>query len=374
MVGIKNFLLVCLALLVSIILSEMVLIALNIGGYSLNDRVLFYSFPAFTLDANKAVRYAPATNIRIVAVYGEYIDIDKVSRTNNLGFYDSRDYTQTSMNGHDVVFIGDSFTAGTGGSRPWIEWLREMGEENNGTTQFYNLGIAGTGVQHFFRLLTSFQKEIEFDEVNIMVITDDLFRSFWYPVEGKDQLWFCDESDDPEACMKKRRPIINKVDINEATSSILERANRLYAQKNLEAGRVTGIFGDSRLYALLCDAYSLMDPQKKLQKACAHLKVHGYRSYQKDDRYQSAILTLRSIAEYFSGVKFRVFHIPEKGEVFSGKYSLDIKHDINRVGMEYIPLLNSCEWRRNMFHKHDSHPNDYGYINLAGCVARHIED
>jgi hypothetical protein len=369
MAGIKNLFLICLALLISIILSEMVLQVLDVGRYSLKDRVLFYSFPAFALDENKAVRYVPGASIRTVAVYGADIEYDNVIRTNSQGFIDSRDYASTPENVQDVIIIGDSFTAGSGGTRPWVEWLRELVKEKSGATQFYNLGVTGTGVRHFSRLLASFHEEIEFDEVNIMLITNDLYRGLWYPAEGKERLWFCEERDIPFLCMKKRRAVINRVDLDEDRNSILERAGRIYARKNLESDSDVGSLRGSRLYALLCDAYSAMYPKENLQEHCAHIKVHNITAYEKNGRYWSAIRELRSISEHFSDVKFRVFHVPEKGEVFLGEYLLNIKKDILTTGMEYMPLLSLCEWRRNMFHKHDSHPNDHGYMNLAGCVA-----
>ena len=75
----------------------------------------------------------------------------------------------------------------------------------------------------------------------------------------------------------------------------------------------------------------------------------------------------------FPGVEFHLFHIPEKGEVFSGHYWLNVEDDMKKIGLEYIPLLQTCTWKTSMYHKHDAHPNDNGYYNLAKCMTKYIE-
>ena len=85
------------------------------------------------------------------------------------------------------------------------------------------------------------------------------------------------------------------------------------------------------------------------------------------------MVKLREIAEGFPGVTVRLFHIPEKGEVREGAYFLNISDDVRQIGIEYVPLLHKCDWQRSWFHKHDAHPNQDGYLNLAQCMAAHIE-
>ncbi|MBX2848602.1 MAG: hypothetical protein KTR16_09785, partial [Acidiferrobacterales bacterium] len=70
---------------------------------------------------------------------------------------------------------------------------------------------------------------------------------------------------------------------------------------------------------------------------------------------------------------FRLFHIPEKTEVLKNQYSFDLKADIADSKIEYISLLDSCEWDITMFHKHDAHPNNKGYKNLAECMVQFIQ-
>jgi len=71
-------------------------------------------------------------------------------------------------------------------------------------------------------------------------------------------------------------------------------------------------------------------------------------------------------------VKFRLFHIPEKSQVFASKYYVDIYRDIELMGLECIPLLHTCEWLTSMYHKHDEHPNQSSYANLVDCITGKI--
>ena len=129
-----------------------------------------------------------------------------------------------------------------------------------------------------------------------------------------------------------------------------------------------------RLYNLFCDVYSSKFYTTSLVSTCPHLRIHRARKYTKNKNYAEVIEILGVMLADFPGVKFRLFHIPEKGEVFVGQYSLSVGEDIKKMGLEYIPLLQTCVWKNSMYHKHDSHPNESGYSNLAKCMAEYIKE
>ena len=86
---------------------------------------------------------------------------------------------------------------------------------------------------------------------------------------------------------------------------------------------------------------------------CPHLDRFKYRTYRKGKVYLGFIYVLCALMEQFPKTRFRLFHIPEKVEVHEGKYSVNLAEDLVPLNIEYIPLLNACGWRDDMFHKYD---------------------
>jgi hypothetical protein len=70
------------------------------------------------------------------------------------------------------AFVGDSFTAGFHGGTPWAPALRDRARRANPDLQIYNLGVSGTGFEHFSRLLKSFATEVDFSDIVILAISD----------------------------------------------------------------------------------------------------------------------------------------------------------------------------------------------------------
>lgn len=348
--------------------AEWVLRLAGVGYYSLHDQVLFYTFPAFVGDAQTGVRYAPNTSIREVAVYGDQIDYDVVQHSNNLGFYDDIDYQRAPEPVRDIVVIGDSFTAGSGGFA-WVAGLRPGLAPGSA---IYNLGVGSASVHHFLPLLSSFARDIPFDEVNIVVISNDFFRPFWLPVQKQDALWFCPGFNQPYDCSSMRRPLIHRLDSEDSHRKLLEKAAAIYANSRQSGSDKPAYLRRLNLYTVFCDALSDYLPRQTNVAICPHLKVHYYPSYVKDQIYRDSVERIKALPGKFPGVKFRVLHMPEKGEVVLGEYGLDIAADIADANIEYVSLLRECAWDRRDFYKHDGHPNMSGYAKLRDCVGRII--
>jgi hypothetical protein len=369
---IKNVALVTVSLFVALFIVELVLRQTEIGHYSLNDRILFYTDPSFMMDRDGALKYAPDSKIRTVAIYGNHLDYDITQTTNNMGFIDNISYGKTKSGVRDIVFVGDSFTAGDGGNNPWVGQVREL--LGSSDVAVYNLGVGGTGIYHFYNLLKSFGNSIPFEEVNIMVISGDFFRGFWYPQVKGDALWFCYSGNSKEACLKNQSPIIYITEHNESEAALLARASKMYEVKRNNTDGALKPHQKLRLFNLACDVYGSNFPTASLESICPHLKIYNVvGKREKNKLYSRAMYMLRVMLADFPGVKFRLFHIPQKGEIFTGRYSLNIEDDLKIIGLEYVPLLQSCDWDISMYHKHDAHPNDSGYANLAKCMTKYIQ-
>src|SRR5690606_30931888 len=110
--------------------------------------------------------------------------------TNNLGLIDPLDSPARPQAAERYAFVGDSFTAGQG-ARPWIPALRDALWRAGHDVDVFNLGIEGTGVQHFAKLLESLGPELRFNHVVVLLISADLTRPQWRPVLHGEELRFC---------------------------------------------------------------------------------------------------------------------------------------------------------------------------------------
>ncbi len=366
----QNSALVFASVCFALVATELLLRLTDVGKYSLYDRVLFFTNPSLVEGKNKAVKYSPNTTIRSVAIYGDHVDYDANYQTNNLGFIDNVDYDLNSQATKHIVFVGDSFTAGDGGSQPWVSQVREsLGQPN---IDLYNFGVTGTGLHHFKSLLESFRGVIPFDEVNIMVISNDFFRTQWRPITKGDGLWFCGQESEKD-CLENSQPVIHIINQQDSQGELVAYAEKVYQSKQTNENNSQNFLQKLRLYRVFCDIYSLKSTKGNIKHLCPHLKVYQENEYSKNELYANSIDVLKAIKNDFPDVTFRIFHIPEKGEVFENQYSLEIEQDIKKIGLEYIPLLQTCPWNRAMYHKHDPHLNDLGYGNLANCMAGYVE-
>ena len=106
--------------------------------------------------------------------------------------------------------------------------------------------------------------------------------------------------------------------------------------------------------------------------SCPHLRVYQSRQVAKDILFRQSIDVLRHMQETYPDIRFRLFHIPEKGETFRRRYAINIVQEMQKLEMEYVPLLLACDWRLSHYHKHDGHPNDSGYQHLAECMEKYL--
>lgn len=362
-----NVAIVFISFATAIGVTELALRLFNVAQYSLHDQILFYTLPAFSGDVETGVRYVPNATIREVAVYGDQIDYDVVQTTNNLGFYDNIDYLPTTDDRRNVVFIGDSFTAGSGGFS-WLPQLREAALKNS-HSNIFNLGVGSASVHHFAPLLDSFNNTIPFDEVNIIVIANDFYRPFWLPVQKEDALWFCRANGTLNDCSERTAPLIYGTTIDESQNSILERSRLIYRDRRGNKQKSASILTDSRIFTVFCDGVADVFTGDAVEHYCPHLKVRYLHSYTKNATYQHALAALLELPKTYPNVKFRLLYLPEKGDASNGRYALDLAQDFADNAFEFVPLLNKCGFTRRDYYPNDGHLTKDGYRKLRDCVG-----
>lgn len=364
----KNLLLLSVTVALSLLLVEIVLRFAGTGSYSDAGRVLFYSHPALTVDDQGVVTYVPDSVHRAVAVYGEKIDYDTTHDVNNWGFVDEKDYPFAGNHGMNVAFVGDSFTESAGGIRTWVELLRER--ERPGNPAFYNFGIGGTGLLHYSRLLREMNRRMRIDELVLVVLSDDFFRPYWYPLPDETGIRFCTGGIAPMECLKDEQPIIHTIEEKATEEDLIHRAKSIYAGNGSTEEKP--FYASLNLFNLACDAWISASHGKILNEHCPWLnrtaRYLGNPALQA--RAAQSMSELVKIAADFPGSRVRVIQLPTKAEIISRAFILDPAVELANHSIDYVSLLDECEWSMDMFHTHDDHPNDRGYRNIADCMAR----
>lgn len=311
------------------------------------ERSLLFSSPTWQQDAENAIRYLPNQKIRTVAVYNANIEYDVQFHTNNLGFIDHVDYARDAVsNRKHYAFVGDSFTAGYHGGEPWVPQLRDRVRNRN--TGIYNLGIDGTGAEHFSRLLKSVNRQLSFTTIVIVAISNDFRRDYWYPqVQGND-IGFCREKAGPPKC----DPIARIIPQDTAVAEVQKIAKQIADDREEDKG----IFKQSQLLALF----------KQTKRNLFDRPVYS------ENHVERSLLLLRNIRDAFPLAEIHLVHLPQKEEVATGAYLLDFGERMEGTGIRYFPALKRCNWSGDMYFKHDAHPNSAGYKNISSCVSNYL--
>ena len=318
-----------------------------------NKRSLMFSCQPFQLDQNGAVRFQPNKHIRTVAVYNNKIEYDVNFDSNNLGFIDDKDYKYENLpNKRYYAFVGDSFTAGFHGGEPWVPKLRRSFEGKD--IEIFNLGVNGTGIEHFCRLLKSTSKQLHITHIVILGISDDFTRNFWYPHPSSSEIRFCPENMHGLECAK-RNPIAKIIDPTSSIKDILKVAGNIEKENSIHRSPIKAILKQSELLSVV-----------KLFK-------RNLQKKKRNTRISSSFDALRNIKEEFPSAKMYFIHLPQKQEVVKGEYFLDnLGKEIETIGISYFPALKELHWKKDMFFVNDAHPNNRGYDNIRNGVSSYL--
>jgi len=320
-----------------------------------HEKLWMLSSPTFRADSHGAVRYVPNQTIRSVILQDDDIVYDVRFQTNDLGFIDHENYlapTERGVNGPRYAFVGDSFTAGFHGGTPWVPALRDKAREANPDVEIYNLGVSGTGFEHFVRLLESVNLQADFSEIVILAISHDFWRPFWTPLATDDALRFCGKDEPPDYCLEAVPPVARIFDVELDRSQVKALAAETTAARVSPPRKLRDrLIGRSRLTALLFEQYRRFKLQLSRRESL--------------DR-------LAALRDAFPDKKIRFIHLPSMSELARGGYDLELEDDIVELGIEYFPAMTACTWPDGMFYPQDGHPNDVGYEAIAQCVSSQL--
>ena len=341
--------LLALSLAISFSVSEMVIRRLA-RQPSHPGRHLFLSSPQLDVTDNGAVRYRASEDMRMVAVYDGEIEFDVTFATNNYGFVDGEAYPLGKTPDKGYVFIGNSFAAGVHGGRPWIPRLRSTVAESGQPKDIYNLGVEGTGFWHWLRLLDYIEGELAFNAVVIIGISDDFRRPYWTPMVADSTLYLCLAGESREECLR-REPYASLFDRGASEDSVLELAKQ-YSGKRL----------------LLSNPTRFISTQAKRSQFLL-LLVRQLKSAL-GTRETFSLAGFKALASQQTGRDVYFLHVPQRNEVAKGRYDVDPSCVARDYGVDYVALLDACDWDLAMFYGRDPHPNERGYENLRLCVGK----
>jgi lysophospholipase L1-like esterase len=289
--------------------------------------------------------WPPDRWIRYARMHGDRVEFDVVFRSNDLGLVDDEDYAEPPGGALRIALVGDSFTAGYHGGRPWVLALRERmaGED----VALYNLGIGGAGFVQFDHLLESASKKVHFTDVVLLVISDDLLRPSWYLDVDGDEARFCLESW-PQWLCRLKRPYFHRIDLETGPAEWVAR--RLDVSSAARRSAMVSLF---------------------LQVMRASERTDEVR----DERIAANERALASIVRTYGSERVFVVHLPMRSEVVRGSYDTyarNLPDLVGDMGVDYLSALSECAWSPHMFFEHDTHPNARGYRQVASCVAGYL--
>jgi len=368
----KNLALFLTSILFTFLIAELLLRFTSFGLYSQSHRALFYSAPSFISVGELAVTYQPNSKVRKVAIYGKQIDYDTISTSNNLGFFDNVPYTKAAPGVKGIVFVGDSFTASEGGSKPWIIQLRENVARKD--LSLYAMGVSGTGMHNFKSILNQFQNDISIDQINVVSISSDFYRNQWHPYLNEEGMRLCPFGVSKQKCVQGWQPKMYTVGLSESQSDVLTKAQNLYDTRRLTGDASLPFHKKLRIYKLACDGWHSLKKEvsSELLQTCPHLVFYKGREFSRDAAFIHSVGALKAISDEFPDAEVRLFHLPERSETIQGSYATRLDITAKELGIGYISLLEDCNFTNSMYHKHDGHFNDRGYQNLAQCMANYI--
>ena len=359
-------LLLSLTLLVCFILGEFVVRSL-ISDAQFMDRYVFWSSPHYVLEEDGALHFNSNEVFREFAVYDGELEYQGGWQTNNLGLIDVEDYAhEPGAWTRRIAIVGDSFTAGTGGTTPWVPRLRAALQNENATTYVYNLGVGGAGIDHFQKILVHFRQKLPFNEIVILAISDDFHRPYWKPLLTDDAVRVCPLGESLDVC-QKREPRTIVVPFKSSVEYVLGKASELATERRrrLKSSdwNVRDLLGISRVASLAYLAFKgepLVAAGEKRQSISPILLRFIERG---------SFGSLQQIRKDFPDINIRLIHIPEKQELARGEYEVDVAEEAKAMGIQYIPALRKCQWSVKGYHLRDPHPNDLGYEHITKCVA-----
>jgi hypothetical protein len=295
-----------------------------------------------------AIRFPPHRMVRGVLIYGNEVEADTHFQTNDLGFVDDRDYLPTATTRVQYAFVGDSYSVGLAGDRPWIPLLRDRSG-----IQAYSFGMGGVGVLGFERVLQSVSRQLAFSDLVIVAISDDFYRPLWQPLVRGSGYWLCPDDMPDEACAQRWSPAMHLMRYDSTIADLMAQAHDIRREMAHKQGTLRTWLRSWRLVQLarVAVAQQLRQPMRRAA-------------------FDASFEALARVRRAYPTSRIHFVHIPDRHETARGRYDIDLAALLPGAGIEYLPVLGTCPWSVQHFLPNDNHPNATGYEALAQCVTR----
>lgn len=338
-----------LALVLAFAVAEVILRYSSIGRPIAPEGFFFLENPQNFRNQHSEFGYSAFSRNREVAIYADresaWVEYDALFTVNNAGLVQQRDIDRTKSY---IVVVGDSFTQGQGAT-PWFYELEKALPD----LPLANLGIMGTGVQHWEKAVDWFQERIAgVRKVVVIFITDDFSRPYWFATANQNDLSFCFEASCKFIFARLRdiSPVaLAQYGREQLQREQLQRDDIPPVNDSLRA-RVGSLLMKLRTGALLVGL--VRNARKWTPK---HLEANKKSLETLGARHDVAFM----------------LHLPGKREATEGAWlaeSLAIKEFISAIGLPYVDGMR-CGLGAADFHKFDGHPNPVGYRKVQQCVA-----
>jgi hypothetical protein len=328
---------------------------------------MYDRFP-LRLEDDGTVLYPANTEFTEILNRGNKIGYIKSYRTNNLGLRDEVDYPLGTSKRH-IVFVGDSFTASQGSSFSWVSKLSRDLEKKG--VSIYNLGVFGTGLIHFEKILRHFKNKISFDEIVLVTISDDFMRSYWVPQQEGNRVLFC-KKDTMQPC--KGIGVVDPSyarELSEKHSVGLELDELempLQRHRSKSDGRTMCRWDFGLPVLLKCIAkkspFLVLIKQELINPLLSPLN---------STEFKNSISALKQIRLSFPDKKISLIQLPQRNEVMTKQYKLNLKKHVEAADMEYHTALTACGLSQDDFNDYDGHPTEHGYDKIAACVSKLLQ-
>ena len=311
------------------------------------DLYYFRDRPGQLRDQRTTFGYEPGSAVRQVVVVvtkqGRAIEYDTTLTTNNLGLVQKRNLSPGET---AVVVIGDSFTEGVG-APPWFYELEaEIGDE----FRLANLGVVGTGAQHWERALSWFSKDHHVAGLVVLFIEDDLLRplTWWKRVDGSIAICLDDQCLNPMATLPYRDSDFAPFTHEQAPA---------WKRIAFQLSQVT------RVGALLLRAGQSMSPVAP--------RPRRWNANFDEAQFREGLMAFDRIAAKFPAAVF--LHLPMAEEARSQAWlqrSPKIRDHLRALGGRYRDGMKECDLEGSDYYRHDPHPTANGYQKIRRCVTQ----
>ncbi len=350
----KNFLLLTVSIISSLILAELLIRSIIYKNYDYDYRntfLLFEQGKVFKNIKNIFVFY-PNTNILSETYYlknQNFIQVNSYSiKTNNYGLAQEKDLASDK---DSLLILGDSFTQGQGYGN-WTDKLNNQVKKY----QIINAGILGTGPQQFLELEKYLSESIPIKKVFLLYLGDDFRRDLY----NHDQQRI--------SCLKNYKNCNGFESFYGFPLSKKEPYDFLnFLKKKRFENKDEFTFKKVRRY-LKKKIYSLYI----VNIPVGFLRNNFYKSKNKKIlRNFDAIEKL--INKYGNNIYF--INLKQKDEIINKKKSYETIYANNFLSKKTKNIY-ECNFNNdlNLFFKYDSHPNENGYRYLYKCIDKIIKN